>query len=836
MQQGGVLTIADSGTLGAGTVTGGAAGNGTTAGAGLGTGLFLQGDQTVTLAPGAGLTQTVAGTIADETGATLATGQGTGTGAGSLAIGPGTVVLSGANTFTGGTAIGDGGTLDLANATAAGTGAISGDGAVMVDADVTLADANSYAGGTTIDTGFTLTANHANTSVYRGDAIGTGTVTFNGGTLALGANTYTFGNALAVGAAGGAIDATAAGFVISNAGLSGTGALSISATTAVNNGQMGFDLDASSAGFTGPLTIAAGNVFVTAQNALPSSSDVTVASGATLDIVNTQAAGSLAGAGTVTARDSSPGNTSPATLTTGGDNATTAFTGTIQDGTSTLTLVKAGTGTFTLSAADTYTGGTTISGGTLDLAQATSAGTGAIAYMATSGTATATLALESAAQPAPGMALGAAGATFGNTLANFNAMGETLDLRGFAFSGQIAYTTNGTTLTVTGGNGGAQTETFALTNGAQVYTAQSDNNGGTLVTAVCYVGGTRIRVLRDGAEADVAVEHLVVGDLAVTASGAHRPIRWIGSRLTHPRRHPRPHEAMPVRVAAHAFAPNRPARDLLVSPGHSLCVNIVGEVLIPAMALINGRTIIQEDVDSVTYWHVELEDGHDILLAENMPAESYLDMGNRGFFAESGVVDLDASPDAPVATHADFCHPFHMEGPLVEVVRAQLAARATRLGWRLEEQGLGDLHLLVDGVRIEPRVRGLAVRFTVPAGAEAVWLVSGTAVPAEIAASTDRRSLGVCVRALTIDDGFGAPVVVTMDDPQLCVGFHAVERDGDSAWRWTAGRARLPASLWEGLDGDTFLRVDLAGPALPRWVAPADGGEIPVFVVAGRAA
>ncbi len=81
--------------------------------------------------------------------------------------------------------------------------------------------------------------------------------------------------------------------------------------------------------------------------------------------------------------------------------------------------------------------------------------------------------------------------------------------------------------------------------------------------------------------------------------------------------------------------------------------------------------------------------------------------------------------------------------------------------------------------------------------------------------------MGVCVAALTIDDGFGAPRGVTIDDPRLCVGFHAVERDGDAAWRWTAGRARLPASLWEGLDDDTFLRVDLAGPALPRWVAPA---------------
>ena len=251
-------------------------------------------------------------------------------------------------------------------------------------------------------------------------------------------------------------------------------------------------------------------------------------------------------------------------------------------------------------------------------------------------------------------------------------------------------------------------------------------------TAVCFCSGTLIRVKRDGHEMDVAVEDLAVGDLAVTASGAHRPIRWIGSRLTHCRRHPRPHEAMPVRVAAHAFGENRPARDLVVSPGHSLCVEVVGEVLIPAASLINGATIVQEDVDTVTYWHVELEGGHDIILAENMPAESYLEMGNRSFFAEGAVVALDASPDVPVVTHADFRRPFHAAGALVEVVRAQLAARATHLGWTLGENPIAGLHIMVDGRRIEPSVRGLSARFLMPAGAETVWLASDTAVPAQV--------------------------------------------------------------------------------------------------------
>ena len=191
----------------------------------------------------------------------------------------------------------------------------------------------------------------------------------------------------------------------------------------------------------------------------------------------------------------------------------------------------------------------------------------------------------------------------------------------------------------------------------------------------CFASSTSIAVV-DG---DARVEDLAVGDVVVTSSGAHRPIIWLGHRTIDCRKHPRPQETMPIRIAAHAFGDNRPVRDLLVSPGHAICVDVLGEVLIPAGALVNGTTIVQEDVDSVTYWHVELE-GHDILLAENLPCESYLEMGNRSFFAESKVVTVDASPDAQVVTHADFCRPFHADGDLVEVVRERLAARAQQLG------------------------------------------------------------------------------------------------------------------------------------------------------------
>ena len=330
--------------------------------------------------------------------------------------------------------------------------------------------------------------------------------------------------------------------------------------------------------------------------------------------------------------------------------------------------------------------------------------------------------------------------------------------------------------------------------------------------AACYAAGTSIRTHFGS----VPVENLSVGDLIVTASGTTRPIRWVGSRLTYCRQALRPCEVMPVRVAAHAFGENRPACDLFVSPGHAICVDVLGEVLIPAGALVNGSTIQQIDVDEVTYWHVEL-DSHDIILAENLPAESYLDMGDRGFFKESEVVDLVAGPDIDPSqrTHADFCRPFVDSGPVVEAVKAQLAKRAEAAGWALTSDL--ELHLEIDGVRVDPVVRDLVARFQRMRGKD-VWLVSPTTRPGDTMSSPDSRELGVSVTALRIEDGLSTPRDVPMSDPLLCIGFHDLEEGGR---RWTAGRARLPAALWEGCETDFYLRVELAGLPVPRWVEPA---------------
>jgi hypothetical protein len=342
-----------------------------------------------------------------------------------------------------------------------------------------------------------------------------------------------------------------------------------------------------------------------------------------------------------------------------------------------------------------------------------------------------------------------------------------------------------------------------------------DTNGSTDVfeaDVACYVTGTRIR----SDVGEVAVEDLRVGDCVLTAAGAYRPIRWIGSRAMAPRRHPRPGQAQPVRIRAGALGENKPARDLCVSPGHALCLDMLGEVLVPAVTLVNGSTIVQEDVAHVTYWHVEL-DGHDILLAEGLPAESYLDCGNRGFFGTGAVVDLGAGPDAGAGTTADYCRPFHRDGPVVAAARARLRSRAEAAGWVLHQPEVwAGVHLEVDGARLLPETRGLSACFVLPAGAREIWLCAPTSVPAQVSDSVDERALGLCLSGLTLTAGFEAPRAVSLNDPALAASFHAEE----SEHRWTAGRARLPAGLLAGLSGPVFLRLDLSAPPLPRWVGP----------------
>ncbi len=158
----------------------------------------------------------------------------------------------------------------------------------------------------------------------------------------------------------------------------------------------------------------------------------------------------------------------------------------------------------------------------------------------------------------------------------------------------------------------------------------SPNADGTEVTlaAPCLAAGTGIAC----AGGERAVEALVAGEMVRLAGGGCAAVTWIGHRRVDCTRYPKPAEVWPVRVRGGAFGAGVPHRDVRLSPDHAVFVE---GVLIPIRYLINGRTIVQEQVDRVTYYHVELA-SHAVILAEGLPCESYLDTGNRGAFANHG--------------------------------------------------------------------------------------------------------------------------------------------------------------------------------------------------------
>jgi hypothetical protein len=291
-----------------------------------------------------------------------------------------------------------------------------------------------------------------------------------------------------------------------------------------------------------------------------------------------------------------------------------------------------------------------------------------------------------------------------------------------------------------------------------------------LAAASCYAAGTRITTARG----QVPVEQLRLGDRLITETGTVRPVRWLGHRRVDCRRHPRPHEVWPIRVQAHAFAPQRPVRDLLLSPDHAVKAD---GVLIPVRYLVNGATVAQVKVPHICYWHVEL-DRHDVILADGLAAESYLDTGNRAAFEDNGVLHLH--PDFARRAWAERgCAPLVLDGPLLARVHARLRARAGSLGHVVTRAPA--LRLRANGRLLPMTVDHASVRARLPREARAVHLSSRIWVPAQMGES-DCRELGVAVAALTLD-GERLP----LDDPRLAAGWHAAEPD----WRWTDGHAEI---------------------------------------------
>jgi hypothetical protein len=238
-----------------------------------------------------------------------------------------------------------------------------------------------------------------------------------------------------------------------------------------------------------------------------------------------------------------------------------------------------------------------------------------------------------------------------------------------------------------GGSAGVNSSgVLTVSVGGQTYTQQlagsyadlnfqvaKDAGSGTLVTAEAPCFRSFTRILTDRGEAPVEI--LRVGDLVQTVlGGALTPITWIGRRELNCTLHPHPQKVWPIRIAAGAFGPGRPHTDLFLSPDHAIYIN---NVLIPIRHLINASTITQIPTDRVTYYHLELLQ-HDVLLAQGLPAESFLDLRDGSNYADRpGPTRL--YPDHSARMWEAFaCAPLIVTGSKLAAARALVATCAAR--------------------------------------------------------------------------------------------------------------------------------------------------------------
>jgi hypothetical protein len=360
-----------------------------------------------------------------------------------------------------------------------------------------------------------------------------------------------------------------------------------------------------------------------------------------------------------------------------------------------------------------------------------------------------------------------------------------------------------------------------------------ENDGGfsqvsdmTIMVVQCYVAGTRILLDRG----DVLIEQVRVGDMAVTtvteSGSVLRPVRWVGKRRIGLRHHPDRELVAPIRIRRDAIASGVPARDLLVSPDHAVCVD---GVLIPARRLLNGSSIVQLfDRPFCTYHHIEL-DQHALLLAESMPAESYRSGQGLSAYAREGRTQaLHPGLHEFGQTQADEAMPLATDEPTIEAVYRRIAARAVRGNVARQASPTAfvttnpDLRLRFDGRELKPiHVAVGCAAFVLPRGSGTGWLLCNTARPTMTRPwLDDRRRLGIAVRRIELDYG-AVRHVIPLDHPALSDGWWEPETSDDAVFRWTRGEAALPDLTGARIVTVQFDALDAypTASAVPRQVA-----------------
>lgn len=415
--------------------------------------------------------------------------------------------------------------------------------------------------------------------------------------------------------------------------------------------------------------------------------------------------------------------------------------------------------------------------------------------------------VRGAAAAAQTIAFGAGGGTlalaepqsFAATIADF-VYGDTIELIGLAQNAVVTGLMVGSVLELAGSvpNG----TTIAFDNpppGIMLQPVAGPTKSYDIVAPPCFAQGTRLLT----PEGMRPVESLRKGDLVITRSGA-MPIIWHGRRRVDCARHPVPAKVWPVCIERDAFGPGLPMQAVWLSPDHALFAE---GALIPVQFLLNGVSIRQEPVATVIYHHIELE-RHEIVWAENLPTETYLDCGNRHQFGgrvAAQALHPDFAPPVWAAIRA--CAPLATHGPAVAAARKRAQAMLVARGYRAEPVRL----MMFAGGEVVPfaALPGRWYRAAIPHGADALTLRSIAAPPATVDPwSADRRHLGLAIEAVTLDGRRVEP-----EDQCFGAGFYPPEQGTHDWFRWTDGAGTLMPG------GASALGFRLRSAAL-SWRAP----------------
>jgi hypothetical protein len=139
----------------------------------------------------------------------------------------------------------------------------------------------------------------------------------------------------------------------------------------------------------------------------------------------------------------------------------------------------------------------------------------------------------------------------------------------------------------------------------------------------CFLAYTQIKT-PDGFE---FVQNLKIGDLILNVKGKPIKVKWIGKR-SYTGSAANKIEIMPIEIQPDAIERGIPSAMLLVSPCHGIAID---GLLVPAGALVNGMSIKSRACPRIDYFHIETEN-HDIVLANNTPAETFIDANSRNLF------------------------------------------------------------------------------------------------------------------------------------------------------------------------------------------------------------